>query len=89
MPDTRQCRQQQDRGQCDAVVETALNIYSLTNTHRHNFRGDDGLAVSTFLTSVLLPTTTTLAEDSGALVTRPLGWLRRGFRPLRTRGAGD
>ena len=36
-----------------------------------------GLAVSTFLTTVLLPTTATLAEDGFSLLGRPLRWWRR------------
>ena len=42
-----------------------------------------GLAVSAFLTTVLLPTTATLAEDGLGLVARLAGWLQRN-RPGRS-----
>jgi HAE1 family hydrophobic/amphiphilic exporter-1 len=40
-----------------------------------------GLFVSTFLTAILLPTTTTLSEDI-------FGWLAKPFRSRRSRGVG-
>jgi HAE1 family hydrophobic/amphiphilic exporter-1 len=39
-----------------------------------------GLLVSSFLTTVLLPTNTTLVEDSFSLARRLLGWLGRVLR---------
>ena len=46
-----------------------------------------GLVVSTFLTSVLLPTTATLAEDGFALVGRGIarGWRLATFRGWKPR----
>ncbi len=44
-----------------------------------------GLVVSTFLTSVLLPTTVTLVEDGGGWLARVPGMVWRWVRPRRTR----
>jgi len=47
-----------------------------------------GLFVSTFLTSILLPTTATLAEDSFAWLGRlPRRLVRLAAAPFRARGA--
>ena len=44
-----------------------------------------GLAVSAFLTTVLLPTTAALAEDGFAAIGRAFRWLWRALQPWKRR----